>query len=188
MDISSITATVLFLVAGDRRLLTDGFVAVKSIAVPSHEHAARWREIDEAEWVEPKQAAISEEVRQATAAIINRIAAVVVKYNAIEDVKAIEDINIESLLALAAEKGVTDEDMAALKGDIVMLKTDLEGKMDANWYGIWNGWLKGAIADAMHHIEEALQATAVADSPQEPTETTSEELTEPTEEAEGEQP
>lgn len=178
MDISSITATVLFLVAGDGRILTDGHVAVKSVAVPSQEHAARWREIDEAEWAEPSQPLVSEEVRQATTAIINRIAALVVAYDAIEDVKAMETINIESLLALAAEKGVTEEDMAKLKEDIVLLKTDLEGKMDANWYQIWNGWLKGAIADAMHHIEEALQAAAVADSPQEPTE--------PTEEAEEE--
>lgn len=122
--------------------------------------------------------AVPEDAQAATLAIINRIAALVVAYDAIEDVKAMETINIESLLALAAEKGVTDEDMAKLKEDIVLLKTDLEGKMDANWYGIWNHWLKGAIAEAMHHIEEALQASAVADSPQEPTE--------PTEEAEEE--
>ena len=128
--------------------------------------------------------AVPEDAQAATIAIINRIAALVIAYNAVEDVKAMETINIESLLALAVEKGVTDEDMAKLKEDIVLLKTDLEGKMDANWYGIWNGWLKGAIADAMHHIEEALQAAAVADSPQEPTEPTSEEPTEPTEEAE----
>ena len=132
--------------------------------------------------------AVPEDAQAATLAIINRIAALVIAYDAIEDVKAMETINIESLLSLAAEKGVTEEDMALLKEDIVLLKTDLEGKMDANWYTIWNGWLKGAIADAMHHIEEALQAAAVADSPQEPTEPTSEEPTEPTEEAEGEQP
>ena len=103
--------------------------------------------------------AVPEDAQAATLAIINRIAALVVAYDAIEDVKAMDTINIESLLALAAEKGVTEEDMAKLKEDIVLLKTDLEGKMDANWYGIWNGWLKGAIADAMHHIEEALQAS-----------------------------
>ena len=99
----------------------------------------------------------SEEVVQATAAIINRIAELVVGYDAIDDVKALENVNIESLLALAAEKGVTDEDMAKLKEDIVLLKTDLEGKMDANWYQIWNGWLKGAIADALQNMEEALR-------------------------------
>lgn len=118
--------------------------------------------------------AVPEDAQAATLAIINRIAALVVAYDAIEDVKAMETINIESLLALADAKEVSPEDMAKLKEDIVLLKTDLEGKMDANWYGIWNGWLKGAIADAMHHIEEALQAAAVADSPQEPTETTEE--------------
>lgn len=162
MDISSITATVLFLVAGDGRLLTDGFVAVKSVAVPSQEHAARWREIDEAEWVEPEQAAISEEVRQATAAIINRIAELVIGYDAVDDVKALENVNIESLLALAAQKGVTESDMARLKEDIVLLKTDLEGKMDANWYQIWNGWLKGAIAEALRNMAQKRMAAKAA--------------------------
>ena len=68
-----------------------------------------------------------------------------------------ETINIESLLALADAKEVSPEDMAKLKEDIVLLKTDLEGKMDANWYQIWNGWLKGAIADALQNMEEALR-------------------------------
>ena len=158
MDISSITATVLFLVAGDGLLLTDGHVAVKSVAVPSQEHAARWQEIDEAEWAEPSQPLVSEEVRQATAAIINRIAELVVGYDAIDDVKALENINIESLLALAAQKGVTPEDMAKLKEDIVLLKTDLEGKMDATWYQIWNGWLKGAIAEALRNMAQKRKA------------------------------
>ena len=104
---------------------------------------------------------VPEDAQAAMLAIINRIAALVVAYDAVEDVKAMETINIESLLALAAEKGVTDEDMAKLKEDIVLLKTDLEGKMDANWYQIWNGWLKGAIADALQHIEQAMrQASA----------------------------
>lgn len=99
----------------------------------------------------------SEEVVQATAAIINRIAELVVGYDAIDDVKALDNINIESLLALAAQKGVTPEDMAKLKEDIVLLKTDLEGKMDATWYQIWNGWLKGAIADALQNITASQQ-------------------------------
>ena len=158
MDISSITATVLFLVAGDGRILTDGHVAVKSVAVPSQEHAARWQEIDEAEWAEPSQPLVSEEVRQATAAIINRIAELVIGYDAIDDVKALENVNIESLLALAAQKGVTDADMAKLKEDIVLLKTDLEGKMDATWYQIWNGWLKGAIAEALRNMVQKRSA------------------------------
>lgn len=152
MDISSITATVLFLVAGDGRILTDGHVAVKSVAVPSQEHAARWQEIDEAEWAEPSQPLVSEEVRQATAAIINRIAELVLNYDAIEEAKALDNFNIENLLALAKAKNVTPEDMALLKQDIVLLKTDLEGKWDANWYTIWNGWLKGAIAEALRNM------------------------------------
>ena len=158
MDISSISATVLILVAGDGRLLTDGFVAVKSVAVPSQEHAARWREIDEAEWVEPSQPLVSEEVRQATAAIINRIAELVLNYDAIEEAKALDNFNIENLLALAKAKNVTPEDMASLKEDLVLLKTDLEGKMDATWYQIWNGWLKGAIAEALRNMVQKRSA------------------------------
>ena len=122
--------------------------------------------------------AVPEDAQAATLAIINRIAALVIAYNAVEDVKAMETINIESLLALAAEKGVTDEDMAKLKEDIVLLKTDLEGKMDANWYGIWNGWLKGAIAEALQHIEQAMRQVAA--------ESTTEEAEPASEEAEGE--
>ena len=159
MDISSITATVLILVAGDGQFLTDGHVAVKSVAVPSQEHAARWREIDETEWVEPSQPLVSEEVKQATAAIINRIAELVLNYDAIEDAKALDNFNIENLLALAKAKNVTPEDMALLKEDLVLLKTDLEGKMDANWYRIWNGWLKGAIAGALQNLVIKRSAT-----------------------------
>ena len=98
---------------------------------------------------EPK---VPQDAIDTTEQIIRRIAAVVVAYDAVEDVKQHEDVNINSLLQLAAEKGVTDEDMMALKGDIVMLKTDLEGKMDANWYAIWHGWLKDAITKAMHDM------------------------------------
>ena len=152
MDMSSMTATIFFLIADDGRLLTNGFVAVKSVAVPSQEYASEWREIDEAEWAEPSHPLVSEEVRQATAAIINRIAELVLNYDAIEEAKALDNFNIENLLALAKAKNVTPEDMALLKEDLVLLKTDLEGKMDATWYQIWNGWLKGAIAEALRNM------------------------------------
>lgn len=119
-------------------------------------------QIDEWEYTElpppPEPPQPSEEVVQATAAIINRIAELVVGYDAIDDVKALENVNIESLLALAAQKGVTDADMAKLKEDIVLLKTDLEGKMDATWYQIWNGWLKGAIAEALRNMAKKRSA------------------------------
>ena len=111
---------------------------------------------------EPEPPQPSEEVVQATAAIINRIAELVVSYDAIDDVKALENVNIESLLALAAQKSVTPEDMARLKEDIVLLKTDLEGKMDANWYRIWNGWLKGAIAEALRNMAQKRKAAGAA--------------------------
>jgi hypothetical protein len=101
---------------------------------------------------EPEPPQPSEEVCQATAAIINRIAELVMNYDAIEDAKALDNFNIENLLALAQAKNVTPEDMASLKEDLVLLKTDLEGKMDATWYQIWNGWLKGAIADALQNL------------------------------------
>ena len=124
-----------------------------------------WRYIDDSSAIRKAwtyNPAIPEDAQQATAAIINRIAALVIAYNAVEDVKAMETINIESLLALADAKGVTEEDMAKLKEDIVLLKTDLEGKMDANWYQIWNGWLKGAIAEALQNMEEAARRARTA--------------------------
>ena len=139
-----------------------------------------WRYVDDGSAIRKVwlyKPAVPEDAQAATLAIINRIAALVVAYDAIEDVKSMETINIESLLALAAEKGVTEEDMAKLKEDIVLLKTDLEGKMDANWYGIWNHWLKGAIADALQNMEEAARRARAAES-----------ATEEAESAEGEQP
>ena len=108
---------------------------------------------------EPK---VPQDAIDTTEAIIRRIAAVVVAYDAVEDVKQLEDVNINSLLALAAEKGVTDEDMMKLKGDIVMLKTDLEGKMQGTWYEIWHGWLKEAITKAMRELE-ALSTSQTAE-------------------------
>lgn len=175
----------------DRRvdlLLADGYKPYVEDAPrpPAGFVVDTWQYVDDGSLIRKEwqyKPAVPEDAQAAMLAIINRIAALVVAYDAIEDVKAMETINIESLLALAAEKGVTDEDMAKLKEDIVLLKTDLEGKMDANWYGIWNHWLKGAIAEAMRHIEEALQAAAVAENPQESTEPTSEEPQ--NEEAEG---
>jgi hypothetical protein len=104
----------------------------------------------------------SEEVRQATAAIINRIAELVLNYDAIEDAKALDNFNIENLLALAKAKNVTPQDMALLKEDLVLLKTDLEGKMDATWYQIWNGWLKGAIAEALRNMVNKRKAASAA--------------------------
>ena len=142
-----------------------------------------WRYVDDGSAIRKVwqyKPAVPEDAQAATLAIINRIATLVVAYDAIEDVKEMETINIESLLALAAEKGVTEEDMAKLKEDIVLLKTDLEGKMDANWYGIWNGWLKGAIADALQNIERAIRQASA--------ESATEEAEPASEEAEGEQP
>ena len=136
-----------------------------------------WRYVDDGSAIRKVwqyKPSVPEDAQAAMLAIINRIAALVIAYNAVEDVKALDNINIESLLALAAEKGVTDEDMAKLKEDIVLLKTDLEGKMDANWYGIWNGWLKGAIAEALQHIEQAMRQAA-AESTTEEAEPASEE-------------
>ena len=119
-------------------------------------------QIDSFEYTElpppPEPPQPSEEVRQATAAIINRIAELVLNYDAIEEAKALDNFNIENLLALAKAKNVTQEDMASLKEDLVLLKTDLEGKMDATWYQIWNGWLKSAIAEALRNMAQKRSA------------------------------
>ena len=119
-------------------------------------------QIDSFEYTElpppPEPPQPSEEVVQATAAIINRIAKLVLDYDAVEDAKALDNFNIENLLALAQAKNVTPEDMALLKEDLVLLKTDLEGKMDATWYQIWNGWLKGAIAEALRNMAQKRKA------------------------------
>ena len=153
-------------------LLTDGY---KLYVEEAPRHPAgfvvdTWKYVDDGSAIRKEwqyKPAVPEDAQAAMLAIINRIAALVVAYDAIEDVKAMETINIESLLSLAAEKCVTDEDMAKLKEDIVLLKTDLEGKMDANWYGIWNGWLKGAIANALQNIEQAMRQAAAESTTEE---------------------
>ena len=120
-------------------------------------------QVDEWQYTElpppPEPPQPSEEVVQATAAIINRIAKLVLDYDAVDDAKALDNFNIESLLALADAKVVKPEDMALLKEDLVLLKTDLEGKMDATWYQIWNGWLKGAIAEALQNMTKTQDET-----------------------------
>ena len=73
-------------------------------------------------------------------AIVGRIAQLAVKYDALEDlVNLMDDLTIPNLLALAAEKEVTEADMQAVKADVAILVLDLMAKEGGDWSSCWEG-------------------------------------------------
>ena len=165
MDISSITATVLFLVAGDGRLLTDGFVAVKSVAVPSQEHAARWREIDEAEWVEPDKEDgvidISSQLTQVASLILSKAET----YGATEAIMQLDDFNIPAVEQLIEQFQVTQEDRSDISYVVNFVVLDIMGKLDQTWYRIWNERVKLALNEMFKQRRGAQAEDDMQDEP-----------------------
>lgn len=89
-------------------------------------------------------------------AIVGRIAALALKYDALSDLAGLE-ITIPNLLALAAEKGVTDADLQAVKSDVAILVLDLMAKEGGDWAGCWEG-LKSRFVQWMEEINSRLGA------------------------------
>lgn len=83
-------------------------------------------------------------------AIVGRIAMLARKYDALQDLTAL-DITIPNLLQLAASKSVTEEDLQAVKSDIAILVLDLMAKEGGDWQGCWEG-LKSRFANWMLEI------------------------------------
>ena len=71
-------------------------------------------------------------------AIVSRIAALALKYDALADLANLE-LTIPKLLQLAYEKGVTDADMQSVKADVAILVLDLMAKEGGDWAGCWDG-------------------------------------------------
>ena len=71
-------------------------------------------------------------------AIVGRIAALALKYDALADLANLE-LTIPSLLQLAAAKQVNDADMQAVKSDVAILVLDLMAKEGGDWAGCWDG-------------------------------------------------
>ena len=92
---------------------------------------------------------IPDEVLEVFQKVLGMIMDIAVRHNAVEDLKAMENVNIENLFKLANEKGVTDTEMTALIGQVVMLKTDIEAKFRKSWYDIWNVYLKKYLMESL---------------------------------------
>lgn len=87
-------------------------------------------------------------------AIVGAILALARKYDAVEDLVAIEDITIPNLKALADSKGVPEEEFGALITMLTPYKWQLEAVNGQLWADCWDG-LKSRFS---HWIEELNQA------------------------------
>ena len=96
---------------------------------------------------------------QAEMAIASLLFKVIVDYDAIEDVMAMPDLNIDSLMALKESKHVPDEVIRQLSSDLVIPKINMEGLTDASWYRIWQGF-KSRLPVYIQQIAASLQASA----------------------------
>lgn len=85
-------------------------------------------------------------------AIVGRIAALAVKYDALSDLAELQ-LTIPSLLQLAAEKQVTDADMQAVKADVAILVLDLLAKEGGDWASCWDG-LKSRFPQWLQELNE----------------------------------
>ena len=86
-------------------------------------------------------------------AIVGAIVALAQKYDALGDLAAMEDINIPSLQALAAEKGVPDEEFGVLITSLTPYKWQLEAVTGLVWAEAWDG-LKSRFAQWMQEINQ----------------------------------
>lgn len=72
-------------------------------------------------------------------AIVRLIAGLAIKYNAVADVLAMTHPTIESLISLAADKGVPAEELGALITAITPHKWNLEAIQGTLWSECWEG-------------------------------------------------
>lgn len=81
--------------------------------------------------------------------VLDMIMELAVAYDAVGDLKAMQNVNIASLFQLAHDKGVSEDQMMKLIAKIVMLKTDIEAKFRRSWYDIWNVHLKKYLVQSL---------------------------------------
>ena len=81
--------------------------------------------------------------------VLEMIMELAVAYNAVEDLKTMQNVNISSLFQLAHDKGVSEDQMMKLIARVVMLKTDIEAKFRRSWYDIWNIHLKKYLVQSL---------------------------------------
>lgn len=96
---------------------------------------------------------------QAEMAIASLLFKIIMDYDALADVVAMPDLNIDSLMALKESKHVPDEVIRQLSSDLVIPKINMEGLTDASWYRIWQGF-KSRLPGYIQQIAASLQASA----------------------------
>ena len=104
-------------------------------------------------WQKMNEPADTEKRDNAELAIVEKIVALAQKYNAVEDLVALDNINIPSLRALAKQHSVTARDMAAIEIEVLVLARDLEAIVGLSWTDTWNG-LKERFPIYVAHILE----------------------------------
>ncbi len=84
------------------------------------------------------------------------IAQLAKKYNATQDLAAIEDVTIPSLSRLAVMKNVTTEDWNSLITSITPLKWQLEALVGGTWSECWTG-LKSRFPEYLQKLQQTAQ-------------------------------
>lgn len=102
---------------------------------------------------EARDAEAIEERDNAERAIVGAIVALAVKYDALEDLKAVGDITIPNLKALAERKEVSLTDWNALISSITPMVWQLEAVVGGTWADCWQG-LKSRFAQWMEEIND----------------------------------
>lgn len=122
------------------------------VAAPSEFELVEGDHIDITEWqYTPIPSPDTTERDNAEKAIVGAIKALAVKYDALADLLALEDITIPTLTALAAAKGVPMEEFGALITTLTPYKWQLEAVNGVSWAECWSG-LKSRFAQWMEEI------------------------------------
>ena len=100
---------------------------------------------------EPESAPDTTERDDAERAIVTAIVGLAQKYNAMQDLLAIEDITIPNLRSLAVAKGVPDAEFGALITELTPYKWQLEAVTGLPWAEEWSG-LKERFSTYVHEI------------------------------------
>ena len=90
-----------------------------------------------------------QEVLEVFGQVLSMIMELAVAYNAVDDLKSMQNINIASLFQLAHDKNVPEDQMMRLIAQVVMLKTDIEAKFRRSWYDIWNIHLRKYLLESL---------------------------------------
>ena len=116
----------------------------------------RFTDVDSVQYEEVPIETLPEDIRLIFDQVLQLIVDLAVKYDALEDLRNLPQINITTLFGLANEKEVTDADMQSLIMQVVMLKTDIEARLPRSWYDVWNSNLKPYIIESLTQLKKSV--------------------------------